>query len=72
MVWLILPDTKVDGEAEGEALREAVLTNTAQLLHQIPYVEFIYKMHKLKPLLGKNFLSHTPLSLANSSHGEES
>merc|ERR1719391_256103 len=50
----LLPDTRVEGEEEREALREAVLTNTAQLLDQIPRdVEFTYNqnMDKLRPLI---------------------
>ena len=56
VVKLLLPDTKVDGEEEREALRDAVLANTAQLLDQIPRdVEFTYnqKIDKLRPLLGE-------------------
>ena len=59
VVKLLLPDTKVDGEEEREALRDAVLANTAQLLDQIPRdVEFTYnqKIDKLRPLLGKDTL----------------
>ena len=59
VVRLLLPDTKVDGEEEREALRDAVLANTAQLLDQIPRdVEFTYnqKIDKLRPLLGKDAL----------------
>ena len=59
VVKLLLPDTKVDGEEEREALRDAVLANTAQLLDQIPRdVEFTYnqKIDKLRPLLGKDAL----------------
>ena len=54
VVRLLLPDTKVEGEGEREALRDAVLDNTAQLLDQIPRdVEFTYNenMDKLRPLL---------------------
>ena len=59
VVRLLLPDTKVEGEEEREALRDAVLANTAQLLDQIPRdVEFTYnqKIDKLRPLLGKDAL----------------
>lgn len=54
VVRLLLPDTKVEGEEEREALRDAVLANTAELLDQMPRdVEFTYnnKMEKLKLLL---------------------
>ena len=54
VIRLLLPDTKVEGEGEREALRDAVLANTAQLLDQIPRdVEFTYNnnMEKLRPLL---------------------
>ena len=64
MVRLLLPDTKVEGEEEREALRDAVLANTAQLLDQIPRdVEFTYnnKMDKLRPLLGSSFVPYTTL-----------
>ena len=53
VVGLLLPDTKVDGEEEREALKDAVLANTAQLLDQVPRdVEFTYNqnMDKLRPL----------------------
>ena len=41
VVRLLLPESKVEGEEEREALRDVVLTNTAQLLDQIPReVEF--------------------------------
>merc|ERR1719430_2925973 len=43
VVRLLLPDTKVEGEEEREALRDAVLANTAELFDQIPKdVEFTY------------------------------
>ena len=57
VVRLLLPDTKVEGEEEREALRDAVLANTAELLDQMPRdVEFTYndKMDKLKPLLSSS------------------
>ena len=59
VVRLLLPDTKVEGEEEREDLRDAVLTNTAQLLDQIPRdVEFTYNqnMDKLRPLIQENTL----------------
>merc|ERR1719193_17568 len=59
VVRLLLPDTKVGGEEEREALRDAVLANTAQLLDQIPRdVEFTYnqKIDKLRPLLEQDSL----------------
>ena len=59
VVRLLLPCTKVEGEEEREALRNAVLTNTAQFLDQIPRdVEFTYNqnMDKLRPLLGQDSL----------------
>ena len=44
VVRLLLPDFKVEEEEEKEALRDAVLADTAQLLDQIPRdVEFTYK-----------------------------
>ena len=65
MVKLLLPDTKVDGEEEREALRDAVIANTAQLLDQIPReVEFTYNqnMEKLRPLLqGDSLVPYTTL-----------
>merc|ERR1719397_1545318 len=49
VVSLLLPETKVEGEEEREALRDAVIANTAQLLDQIPRdVEFIYNQKKDK------------------------
>ena len=57
VVRLLLPDTKVEGEEEREALRDAVLANTAELLDQMPRdVEFTYnnKMDKLRPLLASS------------------
>ena len=54
VVRLLLPDTKVEGEKEREALRDAVIANAAHLLDQIPRdVEFTYNqnMEKLRPLL---------------------
>ena len=59
VVRMLLPDTKTEREGDKEALRNAVHTNTAQLLDQIPRdVEFTYNqnMDKLRPLLGKNTL----------------
>ena len=59
VVKQLLPDIKVEGKEERETLRKAVLTNTAQLLDQIPRdVEFTYNqnMEKLRPLLEKNTL----------------
>ena len=65
VVKLLLPDTKVDGEEEREALRDAVLANTAQLLDQIPRdVEFTYnqKIDKLRPLFeGDALVPYTTL-----------
>ena len=65
MVRLLLSDdTKVEGEEEREALRDAVLANFAQLLDQIPKdVEFTYNdnMDKLRPLLGSSFVPYTTL-----------
>ena len=64
VVSLLLPDTKVEGEEEREALRNAVLTNTAHLLDQMPRdVEFTYnrKMDKLKPLLVSSMVPYTDL-----------
>merc|ERR550517_1644478 len=64
VVSLLLPDTNVEGEEEREALRDAVLANTAQLLDQIPRdVEFTYNqnMDKLRPLLGNSFVPYTTL-----------
>ena len=57
-------DTKVEGEEEREALRDAVLANTAKLLDQMPRdVEFTYnrKMDKLKPLLVSSMVPYTDL-----------
>merc|ERR550517_1295153 len=59
VVRLLLPDTKVEGEEEREALRDAVIANTGQLLDQIPRdVEFTYnqKKDKLRPLFRENSL----------------
>ena len=64
VVRLLLPDTKVEGEEEREALRDAVLANTAELLDQMPRdVEFTYndKMDKLKPLLSSPMVPYTTL-----------
>merc|ERR1719495_1234421 len=64
VVRLLLPDTKVEGEEEREALRDAVLANTAELLDQMPRdVEFTYndKMEKLKPLLTEIMVPYTTL-----------
>ena len=64
VVRLLLPDTKVEGEEEREALRDAVLANTAELLDQMPRdVEFTYnnKMDKLKPLLSSSMVPYTTL-----------
>ena len=55
MVRIHLPETKVEGEEDKEALKNAVLTNTAELLDQIPReVEFTYNqnMDNVRPLLG--------------------
>ena len=55
----LLPYIKVEGEQKREALRDAVITNTAQLLDQIPRdVEFTYNhnMKKLGPLIRENTL----------------
>ena len=64
-VRLLLPDIKVEGEEEKEALKDAVLTNTAQLLDQIPRdAEFTYNqnMDKLAPTIGDNsFVPYTTL-----------
>ena len=64
VVRLLLPDTKVEGEEEREALRDAVLANTAELLDQMPRdVEFTYndKMDKMKPLLSRPMVPYTTL-----------
>ena len=64
LVRLLVPDTKYEGTEEREALKNAVFTNTAQLLDQIPRdVEFTYnqKMDKLNPLLGNSLVPYTVL-----------
>ena len=65
VVRLLLPDTKVDGEEEKEALRDAVIANTAQLFDQVPRdVEFTYNqnMDKLRPLIrGNTVVPYTTL-----------
>ena len=64
VVGLLLPDTKVTGEEEREALRAAVLANAAQLFDRMPRnVEFTYnnKMDKLKPLLASSMVPFTKL-----------
>ena len=64
VVSLLLPDTKVQGKEEREALREAVSTNIAQLLDRLPRdVEFDYnrKIDKLKPLLDTSFVPYAKL-----------
>ena len=40
VIRLLLPDTKIEGEEEREALKDAVLANTAQLqdLDRVPLV----------------------------------
>ena len=56
VIRVLLPDTKVEGEEEREALRDAVLANTAKLLDQTPRdVEFTYNqnMKKLRPLIAR-------------------
>ena len=56
---LVLPDdAKVTEEEEREALKDAVLHNTAHLLNKMPRdVEFTYneKMDKLRPLIEESF-----------------
>ena len=59
VVRLLLPDTKVDGEEERKALRDAVRANKAHLFDRIPKdEEFTYnpKMDKLSPLVRENYL----------------
>ena len=59
VVRLLLPDTKVEGGKEREALKDAVLANTAQLWDQVPRdLEFTYNqnMEKLGPLIRENCL----------------
>ena len=61
VVKLLLPNTKFKGEEEREALRDAVLANTAELLDQMPRdVEFTYnrKMDKLKMLLASSMVPY--------------
>ena len=64
VVSLLMPDTKMEGEKEREALREVVSANTAQLLDRLPRdVEFDYnrKIVKLKPLLDTTFVPYAKL-----------
>ena len=64
VVRLLVPDTKVVGEEEREALKDAVFANTAQLLDLVPRdVEFTYNqnMDKLRPLLGGSLIPYDTL-----------
>ena len=72
VVRILLPDTKVEGEEEREALNAAMLANTAEFLDQIPRnVEFTYNqnMDILRPLLvGDALVPYTTLLVLKQLH----